>query len=211
MTAPIHNASATPSGDTSGKAATISKTAAMPGYALKNETTVAFLPTPGMPGYFKTNFDYQLVRAMGAEAYGGSAIGECLVTAKRIVDGDSESFVSAWSAIAERVEGLGDESMKGGHAVSAQEAFLRACIYWKTAGFFLDHTDPRLMATWRKSRECFQLAGALFDPVIEPLLIPYENGKHLPGYFMRVDATNKPRPTVMIMGGGDTTGEELYF
>jgi len=189
----------------------ISTTAAIPGYALKNPTTVAFLPTPGMPGYFQTNFDYQLVRAMGAEAYSGSSIGECLVTAKRIVDGDDESFVTAWSAMAVRVEQLGDDSFKGGHLVSAREAFLRACTYWKTAGFFLGHADPRQMATWKKSRECFQKAGALFDPVIEPIMIPYEDGKFLPGYFMKADATSKPRPTVMIMGGGDTTGEELYF
>jgi hypothetical protein len=37
----------------------------------------------------------------------------------------------------------------------------------------------------------------------------YENGKTLPGYFMRASATGGPRPTLMILGGGDTTCEEL--
>jgi pimeloyl-ACP methyl ester carboxylesterase len=54
-------------------------------------------------------------------------------------------------------------------------------------------------------------AAKLFDPPIEPVSIPYENGKTLPGYFMRAAATGGPRPTVMILGGGDTTCEELYY
>ena len=64
---------------------------------------------------------------------------------------------------------------------------------------------------YNRHRSCFRQAAALFNPQIEPVSIPYENGKTLPGYFMRADATGGPRPTVMILGGGDTTCEELYY
>jgi hypothetical protein len=64
---------------------------------------------------------------------------------------------------------------------------------------------------YRRHRSCFGQAAKLFDPQIEPVSIPYENGKTLPGYFMRAAATGGPRPTVMILGGGDTTCEELYY
>ena len=38
-----------------------------------------FGASPGMPGIFKSNFDYQLVRAMCAGAYGdGGAVGEAV-------------------------------------------------------------------------------------------------------------------------------------
>ena len=63
---------------------------------------------------------------------------------------------------------------------------------------------------YKRHRSCFRQAAKLFDPQIEPVSIPYENGKSLPGYFMRADATGGPRPTVMILGGADTTCEELY-
>jgi pimeloyl-ACP methyl ester carboxylesterase len=63
---------------------------------------------------------------------------------------------------------------------------------------------------YHRHRACFRQAAALFDPPIEPVSIPYENGKTLPGYFMRASATGGPRPTVMILGGGDSTCEELY-
>jgi hypothetical protein len=46
--------------------------AAAAGDSVKPATTTApvFGAVPGMPGLFKSNFDYQLVRAMGAGAYG---------------------------------------------------------------------------------------------------------------------------------------------
>src|SRR5262249_46269828 len=40
--------------------------------------------------------------------------------------------------------------------------------------------------------------------------IPYE-GTTLPGYFYRVDESGVPRPTLLSLGGFDSTGEELYF
>ena len=49
------------------------------------------------------------------------------------------------------------------------------------------------------------------DPPFEVVSIPYENGKSLPGYFLKADASDEPRPTLMSVGGGDSLAEELYF
>ena len=190
----------------------VKETAATPGSA-KPTTTIGaiFGATPGMPGMFKSNFDYQLVRGMLAGAYGeGGAFGELYSTARRIVDRDIESWTVEWSRTAERVEAIADDCLSGGHIVSAREAFLRASLYWRTGLFYLESKDPRQLAMYHRHRSCFRQASALFDPPIEPVSIPYENGKTLPGYFMRASATGGPRPTVMILGGGDTTCEELY-
>jgi pimeloyl-ACP methyl ester carboxylesterase len=172
---------------------------------------VIFGATPGMPGMFKSNFDYQLVRGMMAGAYGeGGAFGELYSTARRVVDRDVESWTVEWTGTAERVEAIAHGSLSGGHVVSAREAFLRASLYWRTGLFYLESKDPRQLAMYHRHRSCFRQASALFDPPIEPVSIPYENGKTLPGYFMRASATSGQRPTVMILGGGDTTCEELY-
>src|ERR1700678_3813326 len=179
----------------------------------KPTTTIGaiFGATPGMPGMFKSNFDYQLVRGMCAGAYGeGGAFGELYSTARRVVDRDVESWTVEWTGTAERVEAVAHSSLSGGHVVSAREAFLRASLYWRTGLFYLESKDPRQLAMYHRPRSCFRQASALFDPPIEPVSIPYENGKTLPGYFMRASATGGPRPTVMILGGGDTTCEELY-
>src|SRR6202050_1349831 len=179
----------------------------------KPTTTIGaiFGATPGMPGMFKSNFDYQLVRGMCAGAYGeGGAFGELYSTARRIVDRDVESWTVEWTATAERIEAIADDCLSGGHVVSAREAFFQASLYWRTRLFYLESKDPRQLAMYHRHRSCFRQASALFEPKIEPVSIPYENGKTLPGYFMRASATDGARPTLMILGGGDTTCEELY-
>src|SRR5580658_1010352 len=156
-----------------------------------------FGATPGMPGIFRSNFDYQLVRGMLAGAYGeGGAFGELYSTARRVVDCDINSWAVEWGLTAGRIEAIAEDCLSGGHVVSAREAFLRASLYWRTGLFYLESKDSRQLAMYHRHRSCFRQASALFDPPIEPVSIPYENGKTLPGYFMRASASGGPRPTL---------------
>jgi pimeloyl-ACP methyl ester carboxylesterase len=174
-------------------------------------TETVFSATPGLPQIFQSNFDYQLARGLLAGAYGdGGAVGESFSTARRIKDKDIESWTVEWAATAERIEGIANECFRGGHLVSAREAFMRASVYWRTGFFYLETKDPRQFEMYQRHRSCFRQAAKLFDPQIEPVSIPYENGKTLPGYFMRAAADGLPRPTVMLLGGGDSTCEEMY-
>src|SRR6202044_417012 len=50
--------------------------------------------------------------------------------------------------------------------------------------------------------------AGLFDPPILPVEIPYEQTT-LPGYFHRVDASNRPRPTIVMHTGFDASAEEM--
>jgi pimeloyl-ACP methyl ester carboxylesterase len=174
-------------------------------------TKVTFGATAGMPGRFKGNFDYQFARTMGCVTYGGAALGECYETASRIEDEKENSYSGAWRVTAERVEAVARKSLVGGHPLSAREAFLRASSYWREAGFYQSTTDPKCRAGWERQRDCFTQAGKLMDPPFEVVSIPYQNGKSLPGYFLKADASDKPQPTLMSLGGGDSLAEELYF
>lgn len=172
---------------------------------------VVFRPTPGSPGVFRHPFvDAQLVRAMGLAAYGAAAVGECFATAHRIEDNNLfESWYAEWAATAGRVEALGENCLKRGHKVSARDAFLRAATYYRNAYFFLRHHDGRKKETWKKGQDSFRNAAKLFDPPIDVLAMPYEKGKTLPGYFVKVDDSTTPRPTLLAISGGDGTQEEL--
>ncbi|MGA9989635.1 MAG: hypothetical protein WBP69_17795, partial [Terriglobales bacterium] len=156
-----------------------------------------FGATAGMPRRFKGNFDFQFVRTMGCTTYGGAEIGECYETASRIEDEKEDSYTEAWRVTADRVEAIARKSLAGGHLVSAREAFLRASSYWREVGFYQSTTDPKCRAGWERQRDCFMQAGKLMDPPFEVVSIPYENGQSLPGYFLKADASNKPRPTLM--------------
>jgi Esterase FrsA-like len=159
-------------------------------------------------------FSLQLLRTISETYYKGADIGECLSTAYRIKEGDFESWYQEWLKTAKRVNKYADESLAAGHTVSARDAYLRACNYYRTAEFLLiDPIDPRIQTTWGKSKECFSKAANLFSPPFESIEIPYEGTTTLPGYFYGADNdSNKktPRPTLIAHGGFDSTLEELY-
>ena len=179
--------------------------------ATQKGTKLTFGATAGMPRRFKGNFDYQFVRTMGCVTYDGAALGECYETASRIEDEKEDSYTEAWRVTAERVEAIARKSLAGGHLVSAREAFLRASSYWREVGFYQSTTDPKCRASWERQRDCFTQAGKLMDLPFEVVSIPYENGKSLPGYFLKADASNKPRPTLMSLGGADSLGGGTLF
>ena len=164
----------------------------------------------GAPQVFPGAFDFQLVRAMGTQTYGGAEVGECLSTARKITNNDAESWYTEWEAIGSRVAALGDGYLTRGDRVSAREAFQRANSYYRSAEFFLERHDPRHRATWEKARGSFQKAAPLFDPPIEILEIPFENIT-LPAYFVSGGNDDTPRPTLLLMGGFDSSVEELYY
>jgi len=165
-------------------------------------------------GFRDPEFDYQLLRAMGAADYGGSTVGECLAAAGMITDGDTGSWVSAFCDLADRVERRARGCLAGGHLVSARDHFLRASTYHRTAEYYAE-ADPVVLAECgRRSRDCFEVAAALLDPPVEPLSIPFENG-FLPGYLVRPRAgtapVGRPRGTLVAFGGFDSGAEEMYF
>ncbi|WP_134683651.1 alpha/beta hydrolase family protein [Brevibacillus migulae] len=155
-------------------------------------------------------FSFELIRTLSYAPYGGADLGECLTTASRIQEGDFESWYREWNRTAERIHALAESALAAGQLVSAREAFLRASNYYRTAEFFLHGNidDPRIMETWGNSRSTFQQASKLMDKPVDFVKIPFEN-TYLPGYFYRVDDT--PRPTLLVHGGFDSIGEELYL
>jgi dienelactone hydrolase len=156
-------------------------------------------------------FDGQLQRAISKAYERCSDIGECLATAQRIQQGDYDSWYDQWWATAEKAQRTAEASKAAGHEVSAREAYLRACEYYRSAYFFrrsnLD--DPKLFAAWRRQRECFRAAAALFEHPCEAVEIPYE-GTTLSGYFLRPDDSSEPRPTIVAFPGYDAPVEESY-
>ncbi|MGY1653193.1 alpha/beta hydrolase family protein [Geodermatophilus sp. SYSU D01119] len=155
-------------------------------------------------------FDFELLRTMGQTAYGGAELGECLATARRVVEGDYDSWYREWSDTAEWVHATGEAALARGHRVSARDAFLRSANYFRTAEFFLhgDPADPRIRTASRRGVEAFRRAAALCEPAIEVLEIPYE-GTTLPAYLYRSGAPG-PRPTLLLHNGFDGTAEELW-
>ncbi len=155
------------------------------------------------------SFDFQLVRHLSYSVAQMADINECLMTANQIQNGNFESWYNAWYKTAQRVHAIGEESLKNGHMVSAQSAFLRASNYYLASDSYLhgNPADPRIRDASHKSIACFMKAIALTSTSIIPVKIPYE-GTTLPGYFYTVDG--KKRATILMQAGFDGTQEELF-
>jgi pimeloyl-ACP methyl ester carboxylesterase len=164
--------------------------------------------------YFKNNpeVDFWLqCYALGYQVYGGSTVGEVFYAASKIQANKPETWTKEFRSLAERVESEAIESLNNGHEISARDAFLRAVTYYRCASLSLSYKDPSFRETYSKMKECFMNAAKLFNPEIEIIEIPYE-GKKLPAYFMKpAGSIDSKRPTLILIGGGETFVEDLYF
>jgi pimeloyl-ACP methyl ester carboxylesterase len=157
-------------------------------------------------------FDAQWLRTAGHTSSGGAEVGECFAAARSIREPDAESWFQAWSELGAGVLAEAEKSRAQGHRRSALAAYLRASNYFRAAYTFLIGTpvDPRVVEAYRRQRAAFESAAGLMQPPAERIAIPY-GVRALHGYVFRAADDEKPRPTLIITGGYDSTAEEAYF
>lgn len=156
------------------------------------------------------DMDYYLSWILGREIYNGSNREECMSTAKRIANADAESWYTQWSALAGQVQHEAENLLHNGERSDARNAFLRACTYHRAPLFIMGQKHPDFYKNWQNMQDCFRKAARLSDPVIEPIEVPFR-GLALPGYFWKVDDSQTPRPTLVVVGGVETWAEDCYF
>ncbi len=160
-------------------------------------------------------FAFELRRTMSMIYTGDADVGECLATASRITDSDFESWYTEWNATATHFKRVADRARAQHHLVTARDAYYRIATYYRTAEFFLhgDPTDPRIVSTWRKSRNAYVTAARLDKRIhFESVWIPYDKTT-LPGYFYgpKSGSTHRSakRPLLIVQTGFDGCQEEL--
>ncbi|MCP1673762.1 dipeptidyl aminopeptidase/acylaminoacyl peptidase [Natronocella acetinitrilica] len=155
---------------------------------------------------------YQFRRALGETQEGGGAISECFQVASRIDPSDSESWHREWLRVGDRNRERGDAAEANGHIVTAQNSWLRAVDYYREAEFWLAGDDPRRLAVFDKLEECTAKWGQYLNPALEPVEIPYLDGKNLYAYFLRSPVNSEKRqPVLMCFGGLDSFKDEMWF
>ncbi|MCG7337217.1 alpha/beta hydrolase [Sporosarcina sp. ACRSM] len=161
--------------------------------------------------YFNDNYmwSYQVVRIMSQAHFGGGEVNEILETASRIKVGDYESFYEEWLRTGSRSLAAAGEALDQEKIETARSAYLRASNYIRTAEFFLQPDDPRLVETYLKGVNAFRTGADMLDNPPQTIQIPFEDS-HLPGYFFPAPGV-KEGPAVIMFGGLDSTAEELYY
>ncbi len=158
-----------------------------------------------------TDMDFNFgTLVLGSTVNHGVEIGEAFYTASQIKDGNAASWQEEWFKMAQLAEARGEKSLAGGHKVSARDQLQRASYYYRISLLSILPDDPRMKERATKSRSILKKAGELFDPPLEYIEIPFE-GTVLPGYFRKAAAGTKPAKTLIMIGGGETFAEDLFF
>lgn len=89
---------------------------------------------------------------------------------------------------------------------------MRAFTGYRAAAFLMNPKADieRFTETVESFVRCFRKAIPGFCNPCEPIRIPF-GGSYLSGYFYQVNEQTVPRPTVIVVGGGDTYAEDLHF
>jgi pimeloyl-ACP methyl ester carboxylesterase len=169
--------------------------------------------------------DFQFMRALCYQAYGGASTGEVLRVASELNKRGNtrENWIKLWTEQGEHCEKLADEAMRKGQTITARSAYLRAYNYLRAAEFYYESAEENVKEHYESADlkehldfylwgvTCFDNAASLFDFPVDKIEIPYKNGVTLPGYFVSPADDGIKRPTVIICGGADGYGEESYF
>lgn len=162
-------------------------------------------------GFARDEYDFQLMRLLGAANYGGAAPGEVFAARAHIAGDDPAAWPPAFANLAASVQAQA-AAAQGRHPLSARDHWLRASMYWRCAEYFADPFLPQQCSWGQASRQAFQQAMAALPGSAQ--IMPYAfEGRQLPGYFLRPPGADvhAARPTVLAITGFDGTAEELYF
>ena len=161
--------------------------------------------------HFQDNeMEFSLALILGATGNGGCEIGEAFVTAARIEEGNAKSWQKEWIAMAELAEARGDASLAKNHSVSARKQYMRASYYYRAALISMLPQNPLFRETANSSRSLLQKGGKLLNPSLEYFEIPFEDYL-LPGYYWRASEKPGEHKTLIMIGGGETFAEDLFF
>lgn len=159
-------------------------------------------------GFSDGELDFQLMRQLGATAYGGASVGETLALVPGIAG--PEQWVDAFAELAERQRADGADRATRGHAVSARESLLRAANGFRAAAYFARFGEDRQRELSAASRDAFLAAMEHADHRFEDVGYAFD-GRRMPAYWLAPAGADGPGPTLLAMSGFDGTLEEIYF
>lgn len=163
----------------------------------------------GNTRFFKDQaYHFQTLRALNDVKSDGAEVGEVMEAIRTIREGDAQSWFEGWENAAERAlvraEKYSDRKSKG-------RAYLRAHNYVRTAEFFLPPDDSKRIPSFQKGVQLFYAGLDLLEISYEKISIPYEQEMYLNAVYYPGPAGADRKPLLILVGGFDSTLEELYF
>jgi len=152
-------------------------------------------------------YRFESLRVLNDIAAVGGDANEAMQAVAGIKAGDGQGWFNAWKAAGDRVSEL---AARTSDPISKGNAYLRAHTYYRSAEFFLSPQDPQRPAIWTRNIDSFEAGLKALGVVHQRFAIPYGQ-HHLNAIYYPGPAGSEKRPLLILVGGYDSTMEELYF
>ena len=153
------------------------------------------------------SYNFETVRVLDDIAVAGGDASDVLTTVSSIRAGNADDWYRAWTAAGDHTAALAGRT----HDVRSKgTALLRAHTYYRTAEFFLSPTDPRRAASFKSNVGAFYEGLDALKVSYERIAVPYGH-YHLNAVYYPGPAGSDARPLLVVVGGYDSTLEELYL
>ncbi|KIM94021.1 hypothetical protein OIDMADRAFT_136494 [Oidiodendron maius Zn] len=170
-------------------------------------------------------YNLELLRLLGAAPYGGCDAAEFLELVASLKPNDASDWSHKFLALAERTQTWAEQMQKSGHSSAAKGAYLRASNYFRCAQYMFpvmpEKEQPYFLSLYHRSISNFEQAAKLMEHEVRRIRIPFQPPEyraaplqlpgwlHLPSESQRLEG--RKTPTLICLGGADSTQEELYF
>lgn len=135
--------------------------------------------------------------------------------ARAVIDGltglDGASWASAWMAQGDQFARSAAAHEAADDKVAARDAWYQAYAFY-FMGRFPCPNHPQKQASYEKALDAYQRFGALANPVIEPVSLPFDGrpgeGSEIALYVRAPEGVTNP-PVIIMWGGVDAWKEEM--
>jgi alpha-beta hydrolase superfamily lysophospholipase len=152
-------------------------------------------------------YNFEATRVLNDVSVAGGDTGEAAQALLGVKAGNADSWYAAWKAAGDRTAALASRTSD---PLAKGNALLRAHTYYRTAEFFLPPHDAKRPAVWKSNVDAFYSALDVLGVAHERITIPYGE-HHLNAIYFPGPAGAAARPLLMVVGGYDSTMEELYL
>ncbi len=154
------------------------------------------------------DMDFAFNWAVGVSQVLGLSTSQIFRALRNVKDGDPEGWRAGFTGQAGDLIAQAEALQAQSHTVAAGQAWLGVAYAYRAA---LQFTSPRLReygASAHAMERAFQAGVACLGVPIRAIAVPYTTTT-LPGYYLEHDDSS--RPVVVMIGGGDTFREDLYY
>lgn len=159
--------------------------------------------------YKNGDMDFAFNWAVGVSQLLGLSTSQIYRALRGVRDGDPQGWRTGFNNQACDLNTQAEALLSQGHGVAAGQAWLGAAYAYRAALQFTSPRSPRAYVDSTRAMErAFQAGTTALGVPLRAIDVPYA-GATLPGYYLEHD--DSPRPVVVMIGGGDTFREDLFY